>query len=169
MEESRMQQSAWGESLWGKYLTFSLSKEKYAIEILKVQEIIGILNTTHVPGSPEYLKGVINLRGRIIPVIDLRIKLGVEATPYNEKTCIIVVNAKVADKTVGIGVVVDTVLEVVHFGSGQLQPSPDYGISLATSSVLAMGKTTQGDVVILVDIEKVLSETALKDISHLTA
>lgn len=164
MEQVAAQRTGWGDDLYGKYLTFSLSKEKYAIEILKVQEIIGVLNTTPVPGSPAYLKGVINLRGRIIPVIDLRLKLSVEAAPYDEKTCVIVVNTKVGDKTVGVGIVVDTVLEVVHFGSGQLQPSPDYGNSLVTSSVLAMGKTVQGDVVILVDIEKVLEDTAIKDI-----
>ena len=84
-----------GVKLEGKYLTFALANERYGLEILKVQEIIGAIKITHVPKSPSYLKGVINLRGKIIPVIDLRLKLGLPEKDYDDKTCFIVVNAEV--------------------------------------------------------------------------
>ena len=139
----------------GKYLTFALVDECYGLDILQVQEIIGIIPITPVPKSPEYLKGVINLRGKIIPVIDLRAKLGIEPAPYDDKTCIIVVNSEIHEQKVAIGVVVDTVLEVANFETPQLQLPPEYGAELDTSFILAMGKL-ENQFVILIDIDRAI-------------
>ncbi|MDD2942703.1 MAG: chemotaxis protein CheW [bacterium] len=145
--------------LSGKYLTFSLGKENYGVEILKVQEIIGVIKITRVPKSPHYLKGVINLRGKIIPVVDLRLKIGLPEKAYDEKTCFIVVNAAIGGKAVSVGVVVDTVLEVTHFEESMIQPAPDYGNNSDTSYILGLGKRNT-NVVILIDINRSLESAA---------
>lgn len=145
--------------LAGKYLTFSLSSESYGVHILKVQEIIGVMHITPVPASPTYLKGVINLRGKIIPVVDLRLKFGLPEAPYDEKTCIIVVDLELAGKKMSVGVVVDTVLEVAQFTEATLEPAPEYGVNLSTQFVVAMGRTNEQSVIILIDIEKALADT----------
>lgn len=147
--------------LAGRYLTFALSEEKYGLQILKVQEIIGLMPVTRVPHAPDYLKGVINLRGRIIPVVDLRLKFRLPSIPYDEKTCIIVVHTQVHDQTVPIGIVVDTVLEVINFQPSQLEAAPEYGMSLATNFLLGMGRTQDNNVIILIDIEKALADANL--------
>jgi purine-binding chemotaxis protein CheW len=146
--------------LAGKYLSFALAGEKYGLEILKVQEIIGVLHITKVPRSPDYLKGVINLRGKIIPVVDLRLKFGLPDIEYNERTCIIVVNTRVAGRHLQVGVVVDTVLEVLTFQGQNIEPSPDYGVNLETKFVLGMGRTSEDHIIILIDIEKALADSA---------
>ncbi|MDZ4787229.1 MAG: chemotaxis protein CheW [bacterium] len=143
--------------LSGKYLTFALGKEKYGVEILKVQEIIGVMNITHVPKSPSYMKGVINLRGKIIPVIDLRLKFGMQSIPYDDKTCIIVVNLEINSSMIPVGIVVDTVLEVTHFSPADIESAPDYGISAKTKFILGMGQTKDNPVAILVDISGALT------------
>lgn len=144
--------------LAGKYLTFALSDEKYGLDILKVQEIIGVLHITSVPRSASYLKGVINLRGKIIPVVDLRLKFGMPEAPYNEKTCIIVVNANLSGRTLHVGVVVDTVLEVINFQAGQIEPPPEYGVAIDANFVLGMGRTADNSIIVLIDIEKALDD-----------
>lgn len=149
-------------SISGKYLTFSLSSENYGIQILKVQEIIGVMHITKVPSSPDYLKGVINLRGKIIPVVDLRLKFNLSPIPYNDKTCIIVVDAIFGERKVPVGVVVDTVLEVSHFNESSIELAPEYGVNLSTSFITAMGRTQDNHVVILIDIDKVLADTPAK-------
>ena len=141
--------------LEGKYLTFSLSKEQYGIGILKIVEIFGVVNITHVPQSPDYVKGVINLRGKIIPVVDLRLKFGLEEKEYDEKTCIIVGNITSEGQEFPIGMIVDTVLEVRDFNSASLAPAPKYGSSLDTSFIVGIGKLADGEVSILVDIDEV--------------
>ena len=143
----------------GKYLTFSLSDEHYGIHILKVQEIIGVMHITRVPASPSYLRGVINLRGKVIPVVDLREKFSLETVPYDEKTCIIVVDVMLAGKRINIGIIVDTVVEVVHFNDEDIEPSPDYGQNLSAQFIDGMGRAPDKSVVILIDIDKVLSDT----------
>lgn len=152
----------------GKYLTFMLSKERYGMPILSVQEIIGITNITTVPRCPEYIKGVINLRGRIIPVIDLRLKFGISAIPYNERTCIIVVHLPREGQMVPAGVIVDSVLEVINFADGDIEPTPNYGSSLDASFIVGMGKH-DGNLNILVDIHKALSATDQAKISQMAA
>ena len=140
----------------GKYLTFILAGEEYGIGILKVKEIIGIMAITTVPQTPAYMKGVINLRGKVIPIVDLRLKFGMEATDYTEKTCIIVVEITNRSQKVMIGVLVDSVSEVLNIKGGDIEDSPNFGSRLNTDYILGMAKTG-GKVKILLDIDKVLS------------
>jgi len=136
----------------GKYLTFVLEQEEYGIEILKVREIIGMVEVTVVPQAPHYIKGVINLRGKLIPVADLRLKFGMEEKVYDEETCIIVLD--VSGRL--IGAIVDTVSEVLDLSGDQIEPAPDFGSKLDTEYILGMGKI--GDrVKILLDIDKVFT------------
>ncbi len=140
----------------GKYLTFSLAEEEYGIGILKIKEIIGMLPITTVPQTPEFLKGVINLRGKVIPVIDLRLRFGMQAIDYNERTCIIVVEIKGSASTIQIGIVVDTVSEVLNVNADSIEETPAFGTSLDTDYILGMAKM-EGSVKILLDIDKVLN------------
>ncbi len=141
----------------GKYLTFSLAGEEYGIGILKVKEIIGLMPITTVPRTPGFVKGVINLRGKVIPVVDLRTKFGMEEMKYTERTCIIV--AEMANKSVGIqmGIVVDSVSEVLNIRSADIEETPAFGAKLDTDYILGMAKIN-GGVKILLDINKVLGD-----------
>ena len=144
-------------NLSGKYLTFTLGSEIYGLEILRVQEIIGVISITRVPKSQEHVKGVINLRGKIIPVIDLRLKLGMPEKSYDKKTCFVVVNTEISGQETSVGVVVDTVVEVINVQESNLQPPPEFGADIDTSFILAMSKISE-DVVTLIDIVKALKE-----------
>ncbi|MCB0318660.1 MAG: purine-binding chemotaxis protein CheW [Bdellovibrionales bacterium] len=155
--------------LKGKYLTFALSEEQYGIDILNVIEIFGMVNITSVPRSPDFMKGVINLRGKIIPVLDLRLKFGLNEKSYDEKTCIIVVNITIGDQEVPMGIIVDTVLEVRDFNESMLAPAPDYGVSLDTNFIIGMGKFSNGDVTILIDINKIFNNADEKTLIQTTA
>ncbi len=143
-------------ALVGKYLTFKLGPEEYGLGILKVQEIIGILPVTHVPRMPEYIRGVINLRGKVIPVVDLRLKFGMNAEENTERTCIIVVQVMRQDTLVIMGIVVDEVCEVLDIREGQIEPAPSLGNAEATDFILGMGKINE-KVVTLLDIDRVLA------------
>ncbi len=140
----------------GKYLTFSLENEEYGIGILKVKEIIGMLPITSVPRTPKFVKGVINLRGKVIPVMDLRLKFSMEAIPYSDRTCIIVVEIESQESTVLIGIVVDAVSEVLNINEEEIEKAPAFGANLNTDYILGMAKI-EGGVKILLDIDKVLS------------
>ncbi len=140
----------------GKYLTFSLSGEEYGINIIKIKEIIGMMPITTVPQTPQFVKGVINLRGKVIPVIDLRLKFGMAPIPYGERTCIIVVEIEGASGTVLVGGVVDSVSEVMNIKNEDIEDSPSFGTRLDTDAILGMAKT-DGDVKILLDIDMVLN------------
>jgi purine-binding chemotaxis protein CheW len=148
----------------GKYLTFSLAGEEYGIGILKIKEIIGMMPVTTVPRTPSYVKGVINLRGKVIPVVDLRLKFGMEEMAYTERTCIIVVEIKGQGASVLIGIVVDSVSEVLNVKGSEVEDRPMFGARLETDYILGMAKMN-GGVKILLDIDKVLSgeETAGMD------
>jgi len=137
-----------------KLLTFSLGTEGYGVSILKVKEIIGMMEITPVPRTPEFIKGVINLRGKIIPVMDLRVKFGMEAQEYNERTCIIVAEVVIKGAQKLLGVVVDMVSEVVTVTDDQIEPPPEYGTSLEHNSILGIGKI-KDRVVIILDIDEV--------------
>ena len=137
-----------------KLLTFSLGGEGYGVSILKVKEIIGMLEITPVPRTPEFIKGVINLRGKIIPVMDLRLKFGMDQQEYDERTCIIVAEATLNGSQRLIGVVVDMVSEVVNISSEQIEPPPEYGMNLEHNFILGIGKI-KDRVVIIIDIEEV--------------
>lgn len=137
-----------------KLLTFSLGSEGYGISILKVKEIIGMMDITPIPKTPEFIKGVINLRGKIIPVMDLRIKFGMEEKEYNERTCIIVAEVVIKGLQKLIGVVVDMVSEVVTISEEQIEPPPEYGTTMEHGSILGIGKI-KDRVVIILDIDEV--------------
>jgi len=142
--------------LAGKYLTFQLGSEVYGLEILKVQEIIGMMHVTTVPRTPEFVRGVINLRGKVIPVIDLRLKFSMESHDDTERTCIIVVQVSAGASTITMGIIVDEVSEVLDIKADQIEPAPSFGTGFDTEFILAMGKIGQ-KVVMLLDVDKVLS------------
>ncbi len=141
----------------GKYLTFSMADEEYGIGILKIKEIIGMMPITTVPQAPEFVKGVVNLRGKVIPVIDLRLRFGIDAIDYTERTCIIVVEIEGTAGTVQIGIVVDSVSEVLNIKGEDVEDTPTFGTSLKTDYILGMAKM-EGGVKILLDIDRVLSQ-----------
>ncbi len=140
----------------GKYLTFSMADEEYGIGILKIKEIIGMMPVTTVPQTPKFVKGVINLRGKVIPVIDLRLRFGMESIDYTERTCIIVVEIKGDAGTVQIGIVVDSVSEVLNIKGEDIEETPTFGAKLNTDYILGMAKIER-NVKILLDIDRVLS------------
>ena len=144
----------------GKYLTFSLAKEEYGLGILKVKEIIGMMPITTVPRTPGFIKGVINLRGKVIPVIDLRLKFGMEEMTYTDRTCIIVVETRGQAGPILIGIVVDAVAEVMHIKAADVEEPPALGASLATDYILGMAKM-KGGVKILLDIDKILGDEGI--------
>jgi len=144
----------------GKYLTFSLDREEYGIGILKVKEIIGMMRITPVPQTPEFVKGVINLRGKVIPVIDLRLRFGMESIDYNERTCIIVVEINTNSGKIHTGIVVDSVSEVLNIKSSDIEDTPSFGTKLNTDYILGMAKMG-GGVKILLEIDRVLSSQEL--------
>ena len=140
----------------GKYLTFSMADEEYGIGILKIKEIIGMMPVTSVPQTPEFVKGVINLRGKVIPVIDLRLRFAMEPIDYTDRTCIIVVEIGGQSGTIMIGIVVDSVSEVLNIKGQDIEDTPTFGIRLNTDYILGMAKM-EGGVKILLDIDRVLS------------
>jgi len=144
----------------GKYLTFSLAGEEYGIGILKVKEIIGMMNITPVPQTPAFVKGVINLRGKVIPVVDLRLRFALEAAAYTERTCIIVVEVAGANGSIMMGIVVDAVSEVLNIRGADIENTPAFGVRLNTDFILGMAKAA-GGIKILLDIDKVLSSEDL--------
>jgi purine-binding chemotaxis protein CheW len=159
MEESLeiMDQAAKAmEEKEGKYLTFTLAEEEYGIGILKIKEIIGMMSITTVPQTPKFVKGVINLRGKVIPVIDLRLRFGMESMDYTERTCIIVVEIDGTASTVQIGIVVDAVSEVLNITGKDIEDTPTFGAKLNTNYILGMAKM-EGGVKILLDIDRVLN------------
>lgn len=145
----------------GKYLTFTLADEEYGIGILKIKEIIGMMPFTSVPQTPDFVKGVINLRGKVIPVIDLRLRFGMESIDYTDRTCIIVVEVDGEEREIMIGIVVDTVSEVLNIKSEDIEETPAFGTKLNTDYIMGMAKIG-GGVKILLDIDKVLKSEEIK-------
>ncbi|RMF93556.1 MAG: chemotaxis protein CheW [Nitrospinota bacterium] len=141
-----------GQRVGGKFLTFFLAGEEYGIEILKVHEIIGMMPITRVPRTPPFIRGVLNLRGKVIPIIDLRLKFGMEAREQTDETCIIVVQVQ----GVETGIIVDKVSEVLDITDEEIEETPNFGIEVNTDYILGIGKT-EDRVKILLDIDKVLS------------
>ncbi len=141
----------------GKYLTFSLGKEEYGLPVLKVREIIKVMDITQVPQVPSHVRGVINLRGRVIPVIDLRMKFGFAACEHTDQTCIIVVEVVHLGM---IGVVVDAVSEVLNIPAADIDAAPDFGNNLMTDYILGLAKV-KGTVKILLDLDRVLGAETL--------
>jgi len=150
-------------SLAGKYLTVVLESEAYAIGVLKVREIIRMQKVTPVPQMPDFVKGVINLRGRVIPIVDLRVKFGLKAE-LAERTCIVVVQVKLPrDQNVQMGLIVDSVEEVVTLQAEEIEPTPEFGARIDTSYLLGMAKV-KGAVKTLLDIDRVVAPDAVQAI-----
>lgn len=152
----------------GKYLTFGLGKEEFAIQVMRVREIIGVQEITTVPQTPAYVKGVINLRGKVVPVVDLRLKFGMQEREYTQRTCTIVVNVEQEGAGMLTGVVVDEVSEVMTLQAGEIEDTPDFGHGVAIPYLLGMAKL-KGKVKILLDINKVMSELEMHDLAGVLA
>ncbi len=146
----------------GKYLAFHLGAEEFGIPVLSVREIMGLQDITAVPQTPSYVRGVINLRGKVIPVVDLRLKFGLDGVEYGQRTSIIVV--KVGDTMMGI--VVDGVSEVLNFAPGDIENTPDFGRGIETPYILGMAKA-KGKVRMLLDIDQILSTQDVTGINGL--
>jgi purine-binding chemotaxis protein CheW len=140
----------------GKYLTFRLGDEEYGLEILKVREIIGLMEITKVPRTPHYICGVINLRGKVIPVLDLRLKFGMVTRKHTDETCIIVVEVATQDDSVQMGILVDAVSEVLDIQDEDIEGAPKFGGNVKTDFILGIGKV-KNEVKILLDIDKILT------------
>lgn len=150
------------EAQAGKYLTFALHTEEYGLEILKVREIIGYMSITRVPLTADYIKGVINLRGQVIPVIDLRLKFGMQEAKVTEKTCIVVVEALRDGEKKQVGIIVDSVTEVLDITRSVMEPPPEFGSAVDRSLVMALAKI-KSSIVMLLDIDRVLSDENLEE------
>ena len=155
-------------ALAGKYLTVVLENEAYGIAVLKVREIISIQKITPVPQMPDYVKGVINLRGRVIPIVDLRLKFGLKAE-FSKRTCIVVVQVRLtAEQLVQMGLIVDTVEEVVTLTAQEIEPTPEFGARLSTDHILGMAKV-KGQVKTLLDIDRVVTADTVQALAGAAA
>jgi purine-binding chemotaxis protein CheW len=150
----------------GKYLTFALSNEEFGIRVLKVREIMGLQEITAVPQTPSHVKGVINLRGRVVPVIDLRLKFGLEPAEYSQRTCIIVTQVQGESGPIMMGIVVDGVSEVLNLSDQEIEDTPDFGEDIGSRYLLGMAKV-KGKVKILLDIDRVLSTQDLSGLNSM--
>ncbi len=140
----------------GQFLTFALNSEEYGIEILRTREIIGVMDITTVPQTPDFMKGVINLRGKVIPVIDLRLKFSMQEEEYTQETCIIVVEANSSQ----VGIIVDSVSEVLNIKSEEIEDTPSFGQGIDTDFIMGLGKVKE-KIIILLDIEQILSSEVM--------
>ncbi len=149
----------------GKYLTFSMGNEEYGISILKIKEIIGMMPITAVPQTPEFVKGVVNLRGKVIPVIDLRLRFNMEAIPYTERTCIIVIEVDGLEDAMLTGIVVDSVSEVLNIRDSEIEDTPTFGVNMNTECILGVAKM-EDCVKILLDSNKALNGEEIKNLAE---
>src|SRR3954454_14952063 len=150
----------------GKYLTFHLGSEEFGVRVLKVREIMGIQDITAVPQTPCHVKGVINLRGKVIPVIDLRLKFGLPGAEYTQRTCIIVAQVQGESGAIQMGVIVDGVSEVLNLSGAEIEDTPDFGEDAAGQYLLGMAKV-KGKVKILLDFDRVLSGQELHGLKEM--
>ena len=154
-----------GERLAGKYMTFKLAEEEYGLQILRVREIIGLMEITRVPRTKEFIRGLINLRGKVIPVVDLKLHFGMDKLEATEQTVIIVVQFVKNDKETTMGILVDEVMEVLNVESDQIEPPPDFGVgSIDTEFILGVGKADTR-VIFLLDIGKVLTNNETQQVA----
>lgn len=155
-----------GKRLAGKYMTFQIAKEEYGLEILKVREIIGLMEITRVPRTREFIRGVINLRGKVIPVVDLRLKFGMSACEPTDQTVIIVVQWTIDNRPLTMGILVDQVLEVLNIDGAHIEPPPALGsAALDSEFILGVGKHERR-IVFLLDIAKVLSTDEAREVAR---
>jgi purine-binding chemotaxis protein CheW len=151
----------------GKYLIFQLGREEFGTRVLTVREIMGLQDITTVPHMPPYVKGVINLRGKVIPVVDLRLKFGLQEVEYTHRTCIIVVQVELAGTPVLMGCIVDGVAEVLTLNQADIEDTPDFGNGVETPYLLGMAKI-KGKVKILLDMDQVLNAQELQGVHQLS-
>lgn len=149
----------------GQYLTFQVGTEKLAASILDVKEIIEIGNITAVPMTPDYIRGVINLRGNVVPVIDLSARLGHQVSKINKRSCIVMVEVAVGEESQSIGMQVDQVNEILEIADSHIQPAPDFGSDIRIEFIQGMGRVDD-DFVILLDVSRVLSVKELAQLSQ---
>jgi purine-binding chemotaxis protein CheW len=149
----------------GKFLTFLLGQEIYGLPIKKAKEIIGMMEITHIPKTQDYIKGVINLRGKIIPIIDLRLKFGIAEKTYNDRTCIIVIEIDATETHRLVGIAVDSVSEVVNIQKGEIEPPPEYDAQIEGNFLSALGKM-KDKVIMILDIERILSLEMINSIKR---
>jgi purine-binding chemotaxis protein CheW len=153
----------------GKYLTFLLGHESYGLPVLKVREIIRVVEITPVPHMPPYVKGVINLRGKLVPVMDLRIRFDLTAREFTENTCIVVVQVKSASGgALHMGFIVDGVEEVINLAKGDIEKTPDFGMKLATEYLLGMANI-KNKVIALLDIDQVVDKASVERVNEAAA
>jgi purine-binding chemotaxis protein CheW len=148
-----------------KYLTFNLSGEQYGLEILKVKEIIGLMEITRVPRIPDFVRGVINLRGKVIPIINLRKKFNMESTEDTEQTCIIIVDVMQENVSFLMGIIVDSVSEVLDISEDSIEETPTFGTSVSTVFIKGLAKTKDG-IKILLNIKEVLTTNELQSLAE---
>lgn len=148
-----------------QYLTFTLGEEVFAVDVARVREILELTTITQVPQVPPYMRGVINLRGSVVPVIDMRLKFGMSETRKTVNTCIIVVEVQMEGETIVLGALADSVQEVIEMEGGQIEPAPHIGTHLNTDFIRGMGKHDERFVMIL-DIDRIFSEKELGELSH---
>ena len=139
-----------------QYLTFKLDEEIFALDVAKVREILDFTDITKVPQTPDFMRGVINLRGSVVPVVDMRLKFGMTKTDKTVNTCIVVVEATTEGETTVLGALADSVQEVIELGPGQIEPAPRIGTKLRTDFIMGMGKY-DGRFIMILDIDKVFS------------
>jgi purine-binding chemotaxis protein CheW len=153
-----------------KFLTFLLGEEIYGIPIKKAREIIGMMEITHIPKTQGYIKGVINLRGKIIPIVDLRLRFGMDEKKYSERTCVIVIEVNVHESSAyesrrSVGIAVDTVSEVVNIQQNEIEPPPEYDAQIEGNFLTGLGKI-KDKVILILDIEKILNHEELTQIKQ---
>jgi purine-binding chemotaxis protein CheW len=156
-----------GETLAGKHLTFLLDKEEFAIEILKVNQIIRLQEITFIPRTPAFVRGVINLRGMIIPIIDLRKKFGMADSADTERTCIVVIQLNQNGKKVNMGIVIDEVREVLEIRADDIEETPEFGGGIDMAFIMAIAKTGK-NVKMMLDISKVLTSSEIRTLADLS-
>lgn len=151
----------------GKYLSFALGNGTYGIHIGKVDEIIGIMDITRVPNVPSFVSGVINLRGRVVPVIDLRAKFKMANIEKTDRNCIILVQIKGAETSVSMGLVVDIVSEVIDLEHKNIEPPPTFGSDISTDFILGVGKIND-HVLLLLDVDRILAPSETSEVDKMT-
>jgi len=141
----------------GQYLTFTLGKEIFALDIVKVREVLEITTVSEIPRTPEYMKGVINLRGHAVPVVDMRLKLGMSEITHTVDTCIIILEVCFGEEVVVMGALVDSVREVFEMDQSDIEPAPKMGAAIEASYIMGMGRQ-EDQFIIIVDVNAIFSE-----------
>ena len=143
-----------------QYLTYRLADEVFAVDVAKIREILDYTPATKVPGTPDFMRGVINVRGNVVPVVDMRLKFGLPKTDKTVDTCIVVMEIVVDEETAVLGALVDSVEEVIELEAGQIEPAPRIGTKWRTEAIRGIGKRN-GELLIVLDIDRVFSESEL--------